>query len=99
MSAHSSSDDPSRYRDESVTEEWRTTRDPIERVRRFMERRGWLDAAGHAAVAAEIEDQVRAVIARQEAAGPPAIDTLIEDVYEDVPQHLRQQLEQYYKGE
>lgn len=99
VSAHSSSDDPSRYRDESVTATWRERRDPIERVRRFMEKRGWLDEAGHAAVASEIEEQVRAVIARQEAAGAPAIDTLIEDVYEEVPRHLREQLDAYRKGE
>ena len=98
VSAHSSSDDPSRYRDESVTETWRNERDPVERLRRFMAARGWLDDAGHAAVGAEIEEQVRAAIARQEAVGSPAVDTLIEDVYEEVPRHLREQLDAY-KGE
>src|SRR5690606_31071911 len=32
VSAHSSSDDPSRYRDESVTEVWRQERDPLRRM-------------------------------------------------------------------
>src|SRR5206468_3321344 len=35
VSAHSSSDDPTRYRDESVTAEWRR-KDPIERFRKYL---------------------------------------------------------------
>ncbi|HLU65826.1 MAG TPA: thiamine pyrophosphate-dependent enzyme, partial [Kofleriaceae bacterium] len=35
VSAHSSSDDPSRYRDESVTEVWRQERDPLRRMERL----------------------------------------------------------------
>jgi pyruvate dehydrogenase E1 component alpha subunit/2-oxoisovalerate dehydrogenase E1 component alpha subunit len=45
VSAHSSSDDPSRYRDESVTETWRHHKDPIHRLEAFLVRRGWLAAA------------------------------------------------------
>jgi len=95
VSAHTSSDDPSRYRDESVTAVWRGERDPIERIRRFMERRGWLDEAGHQAQMKSVEEEVRAVIARQDQVTTPAVSTLVEDVYEDVPRHLREQLDAY----
>ncbi len=95
VSAHTSSDDPSRYRDESVTAVWRGERDPIERIRRFMERRGWLDEAGHEAQMKSVEEEVRAVIARQDQVAPPAAETLVEDVYEQVPHHLREQLDDY----
>src|SRR5678815_791037 len=44
VSAHSSSDDPSRYRDEAVTEIWKGERDPIRRLEIFLGRRGWLAA-------------------------------------------------------
>ncbi|HUH01925.1 MAG TPA: thiamine pyrophosphate-dependent enzyme [Kofleriaceae bacterium] len=99
VSAHSSSDDPSRYRDEDVTAVWRDQRDPIARVRRFMESRGWLDAAGHERLAASIEANLREVIARQEAAGNPGLDTLVTDVYEEPTWLLREQLEAFRKGE
>ena len=94
VSAHSSSDDPSRYRDESVTEVWRHQKDPLRRMEVFLSRRGWLAAGEREALAAEIEHAVRDSIARNEAVPMPARESLIEDVYETPPWHLREQLEQ-----
>ena len=92
VSAHSSSDDPSRYRDESVTELWRAQRDPIHRFEVYLGRRGWLADGERAALADRIETEVRDAIARQEAVGAPALETLIEDVYEEPTWLLREQL-------
>jgi pyruvate dehydrogenase E1 component alpha subunit/2-oxoisovalerate dehydrogenase E1 component alpha subunit len=79
---HSSSDDPSRYRDESITEVWKERRDPIKRLKTFLVGRGWLSEADDETMAAAIDREVRDVIAAQESAGPPPLDSLIEDVYE-----------------
>jgi len=94
VSAHSSSDDPSRYRDEAVTEVWRNQKDPLRRMEIYLSRRGWLAAGEREALASEIEHQVRECIARQEALPLPPRETLIEDVYEEAPWHLREQLAQ-----
>jgi pyruvate dehydrogenase E1 component alpha subunit/2-oxoisovalerate dehydrogenase E1 component alpha subunit len=92
VSAHSSSDDPSRYRDESVTEIWRGARDPIRRLEVYLLARGWLAAGEREALAVRIEAEVRDAIARQEAVPMPALETLIDDVYEQPTQLLREQL-------
>jgi pyruvate dehydrogenase E1 component alpha subunit/2-oxoisovalerate dehydrogenase E1 component alpha subunit len=92
VNAHSSSDDPSRYRDEKITEIWRGERDPIRRLESFLTHRGWLAAGEREAIAQRIDEEVRAAIARQEAAPPPALETLIEDVYEEPTWLLREQL-------
>lgn len=92
VSAHSSSDDPSRYRDEAVTEEWRGRRDPIRRLETYLTRRGWLAAGEREALARALEVDVRDAIARQEAVGAPALETLIEDVFEEPTWLLREQL-------
>ncbi len=92
VSAHSSSDDPSRYRDEKVTDMWKGQRDPIVRLERYLTKRGWLAAGERDTLAATIEVAVREAIARAEAAGPPALDTLIDDVYEEPTWLLREQL-------
>ena len=92
VSAHSSSDDPSRYRDESVTEIWRGARDPIRRLETYLAARGWITAGERDAIAQRIEAEVRDAIARQEAIPPPALDTLIDDVYEQPTWPLREQL-------
>jgi pyruvate dehydrogenase E1 component alpha subunit len=92
VSAHSSSDDPSRYRDEAVTEIWRGERDPIRRLEIYLLRRGWLAAGEREAIAQEVEREVREAIARQEAVAPPALETLIDDVYEEPTWLQREQL-------
>jgi len=92
VSAHSSSDDPSRYRDETITEMWRGERDPIRRLETFLVRRGWLAAGEREAISQQIEGEVREAIARQEAVAPPALETLIDDVYEEPTWLLREQL-------
>ncbi len=92
VSAHSSSDDPSRYRDEAVTEIWRGQKDPIRRFATFLAQRGWLAAGEYEAMASRIEVEVREAIARQEAIGAPALETLVEDVFEEPTWLLREQL-------
>jgi pyruvate dehydrogenase E1 component alpha subunit/2-oxoisovalerate dehydrogenase E1 component alpha subunit len=92
VNAHSSSDDPSRYRDEAITEIWKGERDPIRRMDTYLTRRGWLAAGERDALAHQMEIEVRETIARQEAVGPPALETLIDDVYEEPTWLLREQL-------
>jgi 2-oxoisovalerate dehydrogenase E1 component alpha subunit len=92
VSAHSSSDDPTRYRDEKVTEVWKGQRDPIRRLETYLLARGWIEAGAREALAAKIEVDVREAIARQEAIGAPALSTLIDDVFEEPTWLLREQL-------
>jgi pyruvate dehydrogenase E1 component alpha subunit/2-oxoisovalerate dehydrogenase E1 component alpha subunit len=91
VSAHSSSDDPSRYRDERITEEWKK-RDPIERFRRYLTGQALLDETGDQKLRALIDAEVRAAIEAEEPAGPPPLRSLIEDVFAEVPQFLEEQL-------
>ena len=91
VSAHSSSDDPTRYRDESVTEAWRQ-KDPIARLYRYLTAQGLLDDAADATLRAEVDAEIRAAILAEEATPAPSLDTLITDVFADVPAHLRAQL-------
>ena len=55
---------------------------------------GWLAEGEREALAAQIEADVRDAIARQERIGAPALETLVEDVYEEPSWNLREQLAQ-----
>jgi pyruvate dehydrogenase E1 component alpha subunit/2-oxoisovalerate dehydrogenase E1 component alpha subunit len=92
VSAHSSSDDPSRYRDETVTEVWKSQRDPLRRAQTLLRARGWLTDDEDCRWAEEIEADVRGVVAAQEVVPPPARHTLIDDVFEQPTWLLREQL-------
>jgi pyruvate dehydrogenase E1 component alpha subunit len=92
VSAHSSSDDPSRYRDEKLTDAWRSDKDPLRRIEIYLTSRGWLDAGERDALAGQIETEVREAIARQERVAAPALSTIVDDVFEEPTWNLREQL-------
>jgi len=92
VSAHTSSDDPSRYRDESITKVWREKRDPLLRMRSFLSAKGWLSETGHKAMVSDIETTVREAVAKQRDVAMPQIHTLIEDVFESPWWRLEEQL-------
>lgn len=82
LGAHTSSDDPSRYRDEAVTQMWREKRDPLIRARAYLEHNAWLSDSEHEAMVAQIDATVRDTVAKQRDVPPPPIRSLIEDVLE-----------------
>ncbi len=90
IEGHSSSDDPTRYRDEAVTREWQQ-KDPIARFRGYLFAQGLLDETGEAAIAASQKAAIDAAIAVAEAAPPPDVGTLFTDVYAQVPAHIAEQ--------
>jgi pyruvate dehydrogenase E1 component alpha subunit/2-oxoisovalerate dehydrogenase E1 component alpha subunit len=94
VSAHTSSDDPTRYRDERVTDAWRQKKDPIDRFRRYLTAAGLLDEAADARLHEQLEAEVRQAVALEEKTPAPSLDTLIEDVFAEVPAHLQEQLDE-----
>jgi pyruvate dehydrogenase E1 component subunit alpha len=90
LGAHSTSDDPSRYR-EDLSGEW-TRKDPITRLRAWLLGQKVLDEAADTALRAAIEQEVKEAIEAEENVGPPALDTLIEDVFAEPTAALREQL-------
>jgi 2-oxoisovalerate dehydrogenase E1 component alpha subunit len=91
--AHSTSDDPSVYREQQEVEDW-NDRDPILRLRKFLEKKGLWNDTLEAEANEEIQKQVTAAIETAKLTPPPAIETLVEDVYFEIPAHLKQQLHQ-----
>ncbi|WP_437913507.1 thiamine pyrophosphate-dependent enzyme [Sorangium sp. So ce302] len=90
VGAHSSSDDPSRYRSQEEVDRW-TQRDPLLRLGRHLAGRGLLDDAAESSLEAELNAEIAAAVAEVEAMGPPARETLFDDVYAELPWHLRDQ--------
>jgi 2-oxoisovalerate dehydrogenase E1 component alpha subunit len=97
--AHSTSDDPSKYR---PADDWAhfPLGDPIERLRRHLVGIGAWSDDEHARMTKELEAEVAA--AQKEAEGYGSLasghvhdaSTMFDDVYKDMPAHLRRQREQ-----
>jgi 2-oxoisovalerate dehydrogenase E1 component alpha subunit len=96
VAAHSSSDDPSRYRPESEAECW-PGGDPIERLAGHLIGVGkWSDEQQHALESSARETVITTFKQAERigsfAAGPfPPVESLVEDVYAQVPEHLQRQ--------
>lgn len=96
--AHSTSDDPSRYRPRDEAEQW-PLGCPLERLRRHLCALGEWDDARHEALVAELEQQVSAAWKAACTFGTlsegPRLDPglMFEDVYATLPPHLARQRE------
>lgn len=88
---HATADDPSLYRSEEEVEEWRA-KDPIDRLRRFLEARGEWDERTGEKVAMEVADAVEASIAAIEAEPLPARDDAVRHGFARIPAHVVPQL-------
>lgn len=93
MGPHSSSDDPSRYRDESETVAWQA-RDPIALLRERLVQDSLLDAEADARLTQELTRELDAAVEIAESAAPVPLGSLLEDVYAQPPWHLREQAAQ-----
>jgi 2-oxoisovalerate dehydrogenase E1 component alpha subunit len=90
LSGHSTSDDPKAYRPEAALEPWKLL-DPMRRMRRYLDKNhAWTDAKDQA-IEAEIDAELRAAVAAAEATPPPALETMFDDVFAEVPWHLVEQ--------
>ncbi len=92
MGAHSTSDDPTHYRSEEEVEAWRR-KDPIRRFAAYLKKEGLLTDQAEAAVAEEAREEVQRAVAACEAAPPVPPESLVEDVYAEMPWHLKEQQE------
>ena len=88
---HSSSDDPTKYRDEAEVKVWEK-RDPVDRFRTYLQKQGLWDDEKETAFKEDIAQRVNDAITAAEANGPPEDETLITDVYAQVTDQQKEQL-------
>ena len=92
LSHHSTSDDASKYRgaDELKALSVRA-RHPVDRLRAYMAERGHWDDDDEASARADTRAEVRAALDAAEAKDKPHVDTLFDDVYDELTPELEKQ--------
>jgi pyruvate dehydrogenase E1 component alpha subunit len=96
MGPHSSSDDPTRYRDEALYQAWKK-RDPIVRFRQYLEQKKIWSDAEESKLQEDLKTQIGEAIAKAEAEPPPELDSLFSDVYAELTPQLERQKEALLK--
>lgn len=90
IGGHSSSDDPSRYRDPKLCEVWKE-RDPLVRFARWLLGKKLLSDAKFKAIRERCEQELTAAIEAAEKVAPPAVSTMFDDVFATRTRQLEEQ--------
>jgi pyruvate dehydrogenase E1 component alpha subunit len=88
--AHTSSDDPSVYRDPSEPKHWETS-DPIARFRSYCTAKGVWSKADEDRLRSDLDARFAALVAEVEKLPAPALATMFDDVYAERPRHIEEQ--------
>jgi pyruvate dehydrogenase E1 component alpha subunit len=90
MGAHSTSDDPTRYRAQAEVDAW-AKKDPFDRLRRHLLHLGIVSNESDKQLDEELTEEIQRAVKAVEELPPPPRESLFEDVYADAPWHLREQ--------
>jgi pyruvate dehydrogenase E1 component alpha subunit/2-oxoisovalerate dehydrogenase E1 component alpha subunit len=90
IGAHSTSDDPTRYRSDAEVESWKK-KDPVDRLAKHLRALGLVDDAFAKQLDEELTAEISEAVNEVEAMGTPKRESLFDDVYAEHPWHLRDQ--------
>ena len=90
VQGHSSSDDPSVYRDPKEPEIWER-KDPLKRMRGYMRTRGLWSEELETETSERHNQAITDALAAADGKVAPAVETIFDDVYEQLPWNLREQ--------
>lgn len=97
VAPHSTSDDPSKYRPREESDAW-PLGDPVLRLKNHLVRRNLWSEERHTQAEAELDEEMRAVAKEAESHGTLADGArardFFQDVYKEMPPHLRAQRQQ-----
>jgi pyruvate dehydrogenase E1 component alpha subunit len=97
LGAHSTADDWKKYRDSSEVSEW-WKRDPIRRFGKYLEdtRKIW-SSEREEQLKKEIDSEITQAIAEAERIPPPPVESLVDDVFKEIPSALKEALQDFPK--
>jgi len=91
-------DDPRRYRTEDLDNEWEK-RDPLIRFRTYLTNKGLWTPEEEEEVIEQAKDDIREAIKQADNYPKQKVTELIEFMFEELPENLKEQLEEYRRKE
>ncbi|MCZ0703966.1 pyruvate dehydrogenase E1 component alpha subunit [Natronobacillus azotifigens] len=87
-------DDPTRYRTEDMDNEWEK-KDPLVRFRKFLEEKGLWSEDEENKVIEKAKEEIKAAVKKADEQPKQKVTDLIANMYEELPAHLQEQMEEY----
>ena len=91
---HTSSDDPTRYRTDEEVMKWKA-KDPIERFQKYLVAKGYISEDGINGIYEEFEEELNKLVEIADNTPAPALETLFDDVFKEIPQFLQDQKDEF----
>ena len=94
LAAHTTSDDPTKYRENNEVEEWKL-KDPILRFKLYLQNKGILNEELDEKMKSELEQEVLSTFAAIEDKSDTEIEDIFKYHFEVMPSQLEEQLKEY----
>ncbi|MDQ0218731.1 pyruvate dehydrogenase (acetyl-transferring) E1 component subunit alpha [Peribacillus cavernae] len=95
--AHTTADDPKKYRDQEESVMKRKTIDPISRLERYMKKSGIWEESWCETVQKEASDTIENAVNEMEAFPPPDANDLFDHVFETATWTIKEQKDSYFQ--
>ncbi|RPB24423.1 hypothetical protein L211DRAFT_784783 [Terfezia boudieri ATCC MYA-4762] len=92
VSHHSTSDDSFAYRAKDEVEDWKRRDNPITRLRKYLEAKGWWSTDEDMALRSSLRKEILQAFSRAEKMKRPPIKDLFMDIYEEPTEDLKEQM-------
>ncbi|MDM5197746.1 pyruvate dehydrogenase (acetyl-transferring) E1 component subunit alpha [Fictibacillus enclensis] len=93
--AHTTADDPSKYRDQNESSIRRETTDPLARLEKFMQQEGIWESSWQKELEQEITLEIEAAVNEMENEQPPHLNDMFDHVFAENPWPIEDQKEAY----
>ncbi|MBM7095929.1 pyruvate dehydrogenase (acetyl-transferring) E1 component subunit alpha [Bacillus sp. H-16] len=93
--AHTTADDPTKYRDQELSLEKRNQIDPLLRLERYMEKQGMWDAAWKEQMLKQCDEEIEKAVGEMENYPEPDVNDIFDHVFKEPVWPLERQKEAY----
>ncbi len=91
-------DDPTRYRTDDMDDDWEK-KDPIVRFRKYLEEKDLWSEDQENAVVEKAKEEIKAAVKKADKYDKMKVTDLMENMYEELPANLQEQMEEYKEKE
>ncbi|CAM3626000.1 pyruvate dehydrogenase (acetyl-transferring) E1 component subunit alpha [Erysipelothrix urinaevulpis] len=95
---HTLSDDPRRYRENELVEEWKP-KDQLIRMRNFLTEKGLWDEEKEDAIIEAAQEEVKVALEESRALPPQKVSNYLKDLFEEMPPAIEEQYNIYLEKE
>ncbi|NMB20303.1 MAG: pyruvate dehydrogenase (acetyl-transferring) E1 component subunit alpha [Firmicutes bacterium] len=94
LGAHTTSDDPTKYREDEEVEKWRA-KDPVKRMKAYLIAKGIWSEEEDVRLIEQYDEEALEIFRKVEATGETELEDIFKYHFAEMPEHLQEQYDEY----